>query len=135
MLSQPRPPIVQSVARHRVINSSQTSSGSRPLAIRRVTKSTTSCKKSSGELESERSGKHKHRSTDLIRQDVPDAVAGENDELPIVVDRLDGNLGATRDNLLRKASRENKHLTPAQCNSSNEHSFIPDLLRADRRCP
>ena len=57
------------------------------------------------ELESQRSGKHKYRSTDLIRQDVPDAVAGENDELPIVVDRLDGNLGATRDNLLRKASK------------------------------
>ena len=46
MLSQPRPPIVQSVARHRVINSSHTSSGSRPLAIRRVTKSTTSWKQS-----------------------------------------------------------------------------------------
>ena len=79
-----------------------------------------------------------YRFTDLIRQDVPDAVAGENDELPIVVDRLDGNLGATRDNLLRKASRENKHLTPAQFNNFNssfDHSFIPDLLRANRRCP
>ena len=64
----------------------------------------------------------------MIRQDVPDAVAGENDELPIVVDRLDGNLGATRDNLLRKASRENNHLTSAKCNSSIDHSYESYLI-------
>ena len=47
MLSQPNPPMLQSVAKHLVINSSHIVSGSRPFAMRRITKSVTSCFKGS----------------------------------------------------------------------------------------
>lgn len=43
MLSQPKPPIWQSGARHRVIRSSQILSGSIPVPTRILTKSDTSC--------------------------------------------------------------------------------------------
>ena len=45
--------------------------------------------------------------TCLICEDVPDAVAGEHHELPIVVDRLNGNLGAPRDDLLPGKDEQN----------------------------
>ena len=101
MLSQPSPPMVQSVARQWVISSSQMISGSLPSPTLRLTKFATCNKEEDQKVRNPKISPRSESLTDLlVAQHVPDAVTGQEDPLPGLVDRLDDDVGVAAHDLV-----------------------------------